>query len=70
MHTFNPVTEAKADDFWVLGQPGLHSAFQDSQGCVFETLSGKKGGAVMKFTAPYLGPLDYEERYVVCSVFE
>jgi hypothetical protein len=32
-HAFNPSTrEAEAADFWVLGQPGLQSEFQDSQG--------------------------------------
>jgi hypothetical protein len=32
-HTFNPSTwEAEAGDFWVQGQPGLQSEFQDSQG--------------------------------------
>lgn len=41
-HTFSPVIEAEAGGFCVLGQPGLHSAFQDSQGYVFETLSEKK----------------------------
>jgi hypothetical protein len=33
VHTFNPSTqEAVAVDFWVPGQPGLQSEFQDSQG--------------------------------------
>jgi hypothetical protein len=32
-HAFNPNTqEAEQVDFWVLGQPGLQSEFQDSQG--------------------------------------
>jgi hypothetical protein len=32
-HAFNPSTwEAEAGDFWVQGQPGLQSEFQDSQG--------------------------------------
>jgi hypothetical protein len=34
-HTFNPSTreaEAGQVDFWVRGQPGLQSEFQDSQG--------------------------------------
>jgi hypothetical protein len=32
-HTFNLSTgEAEAGDFWVWGQPGLQSEFQDSQG--------------------------------------
>jgi hypothetical protein len=32
-HTFNPSTwEAEASGFWVWGQPGLQSEFQDSQG--------------------------------------
>jgi hypothetical protein len=30
-HTFNPSTwEAEEEDFWVPGQPGLQSEFQDS----------------------------------------
>jgi hypothetical protein len=33
VHAFNPSTwEAEAGDFWVQGQPGLQSEFQDSQG--------------------------------------
>ena len=33
MHTFNPSTwKAEAADFWVRGQPGLQSEFQDNQG--------------------------------------
>jgi hypothetical protein len=33
VHAFNPSTrEAEAGDFWVPGQPGLQSEFQDSQG--------------------------------------
>ena len=33
VHTFNPSTwKAEAEDFWVQGQPGLQSEFQDSQG--------------------------------------
>jgi hypothetical protein len=32
-HAFNPSTrEAEVVDFWVWGQPGLQSEFQDSQG--------------------------------------
>ena len=32
-HAFNPSTgEAEAGRFWVRGQPGLKSEFQDSQG--------------------------------------
>jgi hypothetical protein len=32
-HTFNPSTRRQRQaDFWVRGQPGLHSEFQDSQG--------------------------------------
>ena len=32
-HTFYPSTwEAEAGRFWVRGQPGLQSEFQDSQG--------------------------------------
>jgi hypothetical protein len=32
-HAFNPSTwEAEAGDFWVRGQPGLQSEFQESQG--------------------------------------
>jgi hypothetical protein len=32
-HAFNPSTwEAEAEDFWVWGQPGLQSEFQDGQG--------------------------------------
>jgi hypothetical protein len=32
-HAFNPNTwEADAGGFWVQGQPGLQSEFQDSQG--------------------------------------
>jgi hypothetical protein len=32
-HAFNPSTrEAEAGDFWVRGQHGLQSEFQDSQG--------------------------------------
>jgi hypothetical protein len=31
-HAFNPSTwEAEGGDFWVRGQPGLQSEFQDSQ---------------------------------------
>jgi hypothetical protein len=33
VHAFDPSTrEAEAGDFWVRGQPGLQSEFQDSQG--------------------------------------
>jgi hypothetical protein len=32
VHTFNPSTwEAEQVDFWVQGQPGLQSEFQDNQ---------------------------------------
>ena len=32
-HAFSPSTwEAEQADFWVRGQPGLQSGFQDSQG--------------------------------------
>ena len=34
-YTFNTNTkEAEEVDFWVQGQPGLHSEFQDSQGYI------------------------------------
>ena len=38
VHTFNPSTqEAEAGgSLWVQDQPGLHSEFQDSQGCYTE----------------------------------
>jgi hypothetical protein len=33
VHTFNPrLGRQKQADFWVWGQPGLQSEFQDSQG--------------------------------------
>jgi hypothetical protein len=33
VHAFNPSTwEPEAADFWVRGQPGLQSEFQDRQG--------------------------------------
>jgi hypothetical protein len=33
-HAFNPSTwEERQADFWVRGQPGLQSEFQDSLGC-------------------------------------
>jgi hypothetical protein len=40
-HTFNPALgRQRQADFWVRGQPGLQSKFQDSQG-YRETLSRK-----------------------------
>ena len=32
VHAFNPSTWEAEADFWVRGQPGLQSEFQDSQG--------------------------------------
>jgi hypothetical protein len=41
-HAFNPNTwETEAGEFWVQGQPGLQSEFQDSQGYT-EKLKKKK----------------------------
>ena len=38
VHAFNPSTwEAEAVDFWVRGQPGLQSEFQDSKGYTEKT---------------------------------
>jgi hypothetical protein len=35
VHAFNPSTrEAEAADFWVWGQTGLQSEFQDTQGYI------------------------------------
>ena len=42
VHAFNPSTrEAEAEDFWVRGQPGLQSDFQDSQGYTEKPCLGK-----------------------------
>jgi hypothetical protein len=44
-HAFNPSTqEAEAEDFWVPGQPGLQSEFQDSQGYTEKPCLGGWGG--------------------------
>jgi hypothetical protein len=44
-HTFNPSTrEAEEGDFWVQGQPGLQSEFQDSQGYTEKPCLKKPGG--------------------------
>jgi hypothetical protein len=53
-HTFNPSTrEAEQADFWVRGQPGLQSEFQDSQGytekpCLEKPKKKKKKGKKKK----------------------
>jgi hypothetical protein len=42
-HAFNPSTwEAEAGGFWVRGQPGLESEFQDSQGSTHKPCLKKK----------------------------
>jgi hypothetical protein len=48
-HTFNPSTwEAEAGDFWVLGQPGLQSEFQDNQGYTEKPCLEKKKQKIEK----------------------
>jgi hypothetical protein len=50
VHTFNPrctplipaLGRQRQVDFWVRGQPGLQSEFQDSQGQGYTDVSGKK----------------------------
>jgi hypothetical protein len=43
VHAFNPSTwEAEAGGFWVWGQPGLQSEFQDSQGYTVKPCPEKK----------------------------
>jgi hypothetical protein len=51
-HAFDPSTwEARQADFWVQGQPGLQSEFQDSQG-YRETLSRKNKQASKQTNKP------------------
>ena len=57
-HAFNPSTwEAEAVDFWVQGQPGLQSEFQDSQGytekpCLEKTKTKTKTKTKPKIIVP------------------